>query len=215
MPGQGQSIADFVNSLPSKEHKMTVVFEDRMGEERARDFRVVATGGHGTEESLLVTFYPEVLRRVGGPDLLLRNLLHRARAFRDATNMSKILAPLSAGAAVVADRSRVAEADPALRAQDQQGSRKGHVGKKPVRRNARYEAIDRALREIAKARPKNHDEVFRILDDRKVSVPSRKPFKGVGGWLKGFQQNRPSASAWLSQAWGRLDLPAFARGPKK
>jgi hypothetical protein len=33
--------------------------------------------------------------------------------------------------------------------------------------------------------------------------------------LKGFQQNPHDASAWLSQAWRRLGLPAFARGPKK
>jgi hypothetical protein len=87
--------------------------------------------------------------------------------------------------------------------------------KKPLRRNARYEGIDRALREISEARPKNHEEVFQFLDDRKVPVPNRKPFKVAGGWVKAFQQNRHSASAWLSQAWGRLGLPAFARGPKK
>jgi hypothetical protein len=99
--------------------------------------------------------------------------------------------------------------------QSPQEPRKGRNGKKPVRRNVRYEGIDRALHEISPARPKNHEEVFRFLDDRKVAIPSRKPFKAAGGWLNGFQQNRHAASAWLSQAWGRLDLPAFARGPKK
>jgi hypothetical protein len=89
------------------------------------------------------------------------------------------------------------------------------AGKKPVRRNANYETIDLALREISEARPKDHQEVFRFLQDRKVPIPNRKPFKPAGGWLRGFQQNRPAAAAWLSQAWGRLGLPTFARGPKK
>ena len=94
-------------------------------------------------------------------------------------------------------------------------TRKDRDGKKPVRRNVRYEGIDRALHEISGARPKNHEEVFRFLDNRKVVVPNRKPFKAAGGWVKAFQQDPHSASAWLSQAWGRLGLPAFARGPKK
>jgi hypothetical protein len=87
--------------------------------------------------------------------------------------------------------------------------------RKRVRRNAKYEGIDEALRAIAEARPKSHEEVFRLLDDRKVAIPNRRPFKSAGGWLKGFQQNRHAASAWLSQGWGRLSLPSFARGPKK
>ena len=37
-PGQGQSIADFVHSLPSKKHSMNVTFEDRLGERRMRNF---------------------------------------------------------------------------------------------------------------------------------------------------------------------------------
>jgi hypothetical protein len=109
----------------------------------------------------------------------------------------------------------VAEIEGQIPAQDQRGPRKERSAKKPVRRNARYEGIDRALREIAAARPKNHEEVFRFLDEREVDVPDRKPFKTAGGWLKGFQQNRPAASSWLSQVWGRLGLPPFARGPKK
>jgi hypothetical protein len=100
--------------------------------------------------------------------------------------------------------------------QEAQASKKGsRKAKKPVRRNIKYEGIDRALSDISEARPKNHEEVFRFLDDRKVAIPNRKPFKAARGWLKGFQQNRHAASAWLSQAWGRLDVPAFARGPKK
>jgi hypothetical protein len=87
--------------------------------------------------------------------------------------------------------------------------------KKPARRSEKYERIDKALREFAAARPKSHEEVFRLLDDRKVAIPNRRPFKSAGGWLKGFRQNSHSASAWLSQAWGRLSLPAFPRGPQK
>jgi hypothetical protein len=100
-------------------------------------------------------------------------------------------------------------------AQETQGPKESHKGKKPLRRNEKYEGIDSALREFAKARPNSHQEVFRLLDDRKVAIPSRKPFKSAGGWWKGFQQNRHSATAWLSQVWGRLGLPPFPRGPKK
>jgi hypothetical protein len=87
--------------------------------------------------------------------------------------------------------------------------------RKRVRRNARYERIDEVLRQIAEARPKSHEEVFRLLDDRKVALPNRRLFKSAGGWLMGLQHNRHTASAWLSQAWARLGLPAFPRGPKK
>jgi hypothetical protein len=86
---------------------------------------------------------------------------------------------------------------------------------KPVRRSTKYEAIDRELIKIAKARPKSHEEVFRFLDGRTLAIPNRRPFKDAGGWLKGFHQNRHAASVWLSQAWGRLGLPPFAPGPKK
>ena len=78
--------------------------------------------------------------------------------------------------------------------------------KKPVRRG-KYLTIDKALREFARGAPKNHEEVFLLLDDRKVTVPDRRPFKGAGGWLKGFQQNPHAARAWLSHAWGGLGLP--------
>jgi hypothetical protein len=193
-PGHGQCVAEFVHSLPSKEHRVTVTFEDRIGEQRARDFRVVATGRHAMTESLAVTFYAEALRIVRPPGAALRG---------------------GVPGIGIANQSQGADSVQALRAQSPQETRKGRNGKKPVRRNVNYEGIDRALSEISAARPKNHEEVFRFLDDRKVVIPNRKPFKAAGGWLKGFQQNRHTASAWLSQAWGRLDLPAFARGPKK
>jgi hypothetical protein len=84
-----------------------------------------------------------------------------------------------------------------------------------VRRNHRYEGIDKALRGIAGAWPKGHEEVFRQLENRKVSIPNRKPFKSAGGWWKGYRQDRHLAGAWLSQVWARLRLPPFARGPRK
>lgn len=87
--------------------------------------------------------------------------------------------------------------------------------RRSCRRNKQYQAIDKALREVAAAQPNSHEEVFRMLDDRKIALPNRKTFKSAGGWLKGFYQNRHSASAWLSQNWARLGLRAFPRGPKK
>jgi hypothetical protein len=93
-----------------------------------------------------------------------------------------------------------------------EGARKA---RKPVNQSEKYKRIDKALRAFAASRPRNHEEVFRQLDERKVPIPNSKPFKAAGGWLKGFQQDRHAASAWLSQSWGKLGLPAFARGPKK
>jgi len=99
--------------------------------------------------------------------------------------------------------------------QDMHVAKESRKAKKQPRRNTKYEGIDQALAEISKARPRNHEEVFRFLDDRKIPIPNRKPFKPACGWLKGFKQDQHRASAWLSQVWGRLELPAFARGPKK
>ena len=92
------------------------------------------------------------------------------------------------------------------------GGKRGRP-KKPARRHIKYERIDKALREISEASPKNHEEVFRYLDDRNISRPNRKPFKS--GWIKGYHTDPHAARAWLSQAWTRLELPAFPRGPKK
>jgi hypothetical protein len=193
-PRQGPSIADFVHSLSSKEHRITVTYEDRLGEKRERDFRLVAAGRHAATDALAVTFYPGSLKS-GGVPRVPKNLADRRRPLDDA------------------ERNRVAESDPAARPQRQQPHNSGPAGKKPVRRNARYERIDIALRQISQAHPKNHEEVFRFLNDRNVARPARKVFRD--GWLKGFQMNRPVASAWLSHAWARLDLPSFPRGPKK
>jgi hypothetical protein len=93
-----------------------------------------------------------------------------------------------------------------------EGDRKA---KKPTKQSEKYKQIDKALREIAAARPRNHEEVFRQLDARKVPIPNSKPFKAARSWLKGFHQDRHAATAWLSQSWARLGLPTFARGPKK
>jgi hypothetical protein len=125
--------------------------------------------------------------------------------------MSGVATSYSAGA----DQSQPAESAQMLRVQEAQEPKDSRKVKKPAKRNQKYEQIDKALREFSAAQPKNHEEVFRFLDDRKVAIPNRKPFKSAGGWLKGFQQNRYVARAWLSQEWGRLNLPTFPRGPKK
>jgi hypothetical protein len=83
------------------------------------------------------------------------------------------------------------------------------------RRNENYENIDRALRSISDACPKNQEEVFHFLDKRDIRMPNREPFKTARGWLKGFRQNPQQARVWLSQAWKRLGLPPFPPGPKK
>jgi hypothetical protein len=85
--------------------------------------------------------------------------------------------------------------------------------KKQRKRNKIYEAIDAALREIAKSQPKSHEEVFCFLDGR-VKPPAAKPFKALGGFLKGFTKDHRSAHSWLSKRWGSLGLPAFTPGPK-
>ena len=85
--------------------------------------------------------------------------------------------------------------------------------RKRVRRNAKYEGIDEALREIAKSRPKAHEEVFQALEGRS-KLPNAEPFKTAGGWHAGFKKDAVAARAWLSKAWSRLNLPAFLRGPK-
>jgi hypothetical protein len=84
---------------------------------------------------------------------------------------------------------------------------------KPARRNPTYQAIDSALRDIGKSLPKNHDEVFEMLEGR-ARIPNAKPFKAAGGWQKGFQKDPVAARAWLSKHWARLRLRPFMRGPK-
>jgi hypothetical protein len=86
--------------------------------------------------------------------------------------------------------------------------------RKAARRNPRYEIIEKALRQIAEARPKNHEEVFGLLDSRRIPLPRAAPFVVTKGWLAGFQKDDHAARVWLSKAWARLDLPSFARGPK-
>ena len=112
-----------------------------------------------------------------------------------------------------ADQNPAGKSDQGLHAPEAERPEKIRQGKKPARRHQTYEKIDEALRAFAAARPKSHKEVFRLLDERKVPIPNRRPFKS--GWLNGFQQNRYLATVWLSQTWGRLGLPAFPRGPQK
>jgi hypothetical protein len=89
----------------------------------------------------------------------------------------------------------------------------GKIATKPRRRSARYVAIDQALCDIAKAKPRSHEEVFRMLDTRK-KVPNAEPFQSAGGWFAGFRRDPAKAHTWLSKTWSHLNLPAFARGPK-
>jgi hypothetical protein len=96
-----------------------------------------------------------------------------------------------------------------------QSPKRGRKTKVRVRQNAKYEKIDRALRDISGACPESHEEVFNSLEERHALIPNREPFKTAKGWLKGFEQNPQQARVWLSQAWKRLGLPSFAPGPKK
>lgn len=208
-PEQGKCIADFVHSLPSKEHTMTIAFEDRLGEKRTRDFRVVAAAGHGATETLAVTFYPGSLRRSGIPRVL-KNLVDRARRFRDAAEINRILNPARANA----DPGNVAESGTALRAQDQRGPRKVQGGREPARRNPKYKLIDVALKEIAESRPRTQEEVFQSLEGRRVAFPQAEPFLSARGWTAGFSRAPAAARAWLSKRWAELALPPLPRGPK-
>ena len=81
-------------------------------------------------------------------------------------------------------------------------------------RSTRYSAIDQTLISISDAKPKNHKEVFRSLDERHVRIPHAEPFARSGGWGAGFRNDRQAAHAWLSKRWKLLKLPSFPRGPK-
>ena len=84
---------------------------------------------------------------------------------------------------------------------------------KPSRRNAKYEAIDKTLCEIADSRPSTQAEVFQSLEGR-VGIPPAEPFLAAGGWMAGFRQDTAGARAWLSKRWAESDLPPLPRGPK-
>jgi hypothetical protein len=139
----------------------------------------------------------------------------RALEWVACSRLSASEGPRSFATSPGTDHDGIAESDPPLGAQEQQRPGKRPRRNKPTRRNAKYEAIYRALREISDAAPESHEEVFGFLNDRHVPIPNAEPFKAAGGWLQGFRQNPHEARAWLSKAWRRLGLPAFARGPKK
>jgi hypothetical protein len=84
---------------------------------------------------------------------------------------------------------------------------------KPKRPNPRYKAIYEKLKAIAEARPRSHDDVFRMLNGR-VGIPHAEPFETAGGWLAGFRKEPKLARSWLSKVWKVLHLPPFPRGPK-
>jgi len=79
----------------------------------------------------------------------------------------------------------------------------------------RYSAIDKMLTNISDAKPKNHDQVFRLLEERRVRIPHAEPFESCGGWRAGFRSDPQAARAWLSKRWSLLKLPGFPRGPKQ
>jgi len=98
-------------------------------------------------------------------------------------------------------------------AQEAQGPKKSREGKKPVRQNRIYRAIDEALREIAKSLPRTQEEIFQSLEGR-VKIPPAEPFMTTGGWMAGFHRDEATARAWLSKRSHELDLPPLPRGPK-
>ena len=85
---------------------------------------------------------------------------------------------------------------------------------KPLRRNARYKAIDEALHKIAESRPRTQEEIFQYLERQRVVIPPAEPFTAARGWMAGFQRDTAAARAWLSKRWAELDLPPLPRGPK-
>jgi hypothetical protein len=94
-----------------------------------------------------------------------------------------------------------------------QGPEQSRMGKKPVRPNKHYRAIDRALREIAESRPETQEEIFQALEGR-VPIPRTEPFVTARGWITGFHRDEATARSWLSKRWRGLDLPPLPRGPK-
>ncbi len=87
--------------------------------------------------------------------------------------------------------------------------------KKRVRRNPKYERIDKALQEIAESRPRTQEEILLSLDGRRVATPPAEPFLTARGRMPGFRRDAPAARAWLSKRWAKLNLLSLPRGPKK
>jgi len=104
------------------------------------------------------------------------------------------------------------QAPPGSSAPPPDGRRKA---RKPVRRNQKYEAIDKALQAIAESRPSTQEEIFQTLDGRRVVTPPAEPFATARGWVPGFRRDSAAARAWLSKRWAELNLPSLPRGPKK
>jgi hypothetical protein len=96
-----------------------------------------------------------------------------------------------------------------------QAPKQGRKAKKLVRRNQKYEVIDKALKEIAESRPSTQEEILQSLDGRRVVTPPAEPFMTARGWMPGFRRDAPAARSWLSKRWAELNLPSLPRGPKK
>jgi hypothetical protein len=178
------------------------------GHERYPYFRA---HGHWSAIAAVVKDAAEWLSLAGNPNafaskpwlqLQLSGDTRTARAWPidDLVRDLKFIQRLLAGAAESLPRE--AASTPAIREK-----------REPTRRSPRYEAIDKELTAIAAARPRSHEEVFRSLNGR-IKVPNAEPFKSAGGWIPGFERNPTRARSWLSQAWSRLNLTPFPRGPK-
>jgi len=166
-------------------------------------------GDHSKSQQILTQLHQRILPRSEHWKAEAHRVVRRVQRTRRQLSSSEDLAARNAAAG----QHRVDYVAQALQAVEAERPKQSDKRKRPVR-NQKYEEIDKSLRRINAARPKSHAEVFRLLEDRKVPIPNRMPFKAYG-WFKGFQQDRHAATAWLSQAWRRLSLPAFAKGPKK
>jgi hypothetical protein len=187
----------FENALGTFDHALCVQLESRVSEEFSR----VDDPENGCRRMLA-----ESLRK----RLALRNAYWLKEADTRIAEVGTAAENEGREASVIVDWIS------ALVARAPQEFRNGRDAKKPVRRHAKQEAIDTALREISKSLPKSHEEVFQSLEGRtKSGYPDREPFRTAGGWWKGFRKDPPAARAWLSKNWTQLDLPPFARGPKK
>jgi hypothetical protein len=101
-----------------------------------------------------------------------------------------------------------------LNTQDEQTPVENRKLKKPVRRNQKSVLIDKALGEVAKSRPRTQEEVFQVLENRRVVLPLAELFVSARGWIAGFKRDEVAARAWLSKRWRELNLPPLPRGPK-
>jgi len=86
--------------------------------------------------------------------------------------------------------------------------------KKRVRRNPKYEVIDKALQEIAESRPSSQEEILQSLDGRRVVTPPAEPFvTAADGCLGSSGTHQPPVRGF--QNGGRVRLAIFAARPEE